>query len=187
MGPLAYYNNSSLERRTRTWTYITEFELDHTLNEKDTYVLVLEGVKMGASIAVNGVELGNVTDQFLRFKFVLNDSVLGRSSRESPALRRELISSPTTAHQLSITFDSDIRTDGRFMACSSSWDWAPYSRTGDERGSPVFTFGIFKPIYIVKEHFASITHVVPKIYYLGPYARYVDATDAIGCGFLHTY
>lgn len=176
MGPLAHYNSSYLEKRSRTWTYTTEFELDPPASrESDTYVLVLEGVKMGATIAVNGVALGNVTDQFLRFKFALDDNVLSRGIRpeSSSALGRDLLSSSPVIHQLSITFDPSIATDGRFMACSGGWDWAPYSRAGDERGSGVWTFGIVKPIYVIKEHYVSIIHVVPKIYYLGPYARYV--------------
>lgn len=172
MGSLAYHNNSKLERRTRTWVYSTEFELD-PLDNQDTHVLILEGVKMGASVAVNGVVLGNVTDQFLRFQFVLNEDVLGRGSGEPSELRRRELSSTRTTHQLVITFDPTIATsDGRFSACSGGWDWSLYSRAGDERGSRVFSFGIFQPIYVVKQHFASITHVVPKIYYLGPYARY---------------
>ena len=122
---------------------------------------------MGATIAVNGVVLGNVTDQFLRFKFSLDSSVLSRESAMDTAGRHLALSS----HELSVTFDPTISTDGRFMACSGGWDWAPYSGAGDERGSRVFSFGVFKPIYIVKEHAVSVTHIVPKIYYLGPYAR----------------
>ena len=72
-------------------------------------------------------------------------------------------------HSLSITFDPTIATGGRFMACSGGWDWAPYSRAGDDRQSPVFTFGFFKPIYIVEVKEVLIVNVVPKIYYLGPY------------------
>jgi hypothetical protein len=170
MGPLSHDNSSMLERRTRTWTYTTDFELD-AMNSNDTFLLVLEGVKMGASVAVNGIVLGNVTDQFLRYQFVLNSSVLARGSHEPTSIHRRELNVPR--HHLSISFDPLIETDGRFMACSGGWDWAPYSRAGDARGSRVFSFGIFKPVYIVKEHLVSITHVVPKIYYLGPYARYV--------------
>lgn len=171
MGPPSSDNSSVLEQRTRTWTYTTSFDLE-AMNPNDVFLLVLEGVKMGASVALNGIVLGNVTDQFLRHKFVLNPSVLDRGIHEPAAsiIRRELAIS---RHHLSISFDPLIGTDGRFMACSGGWDWAPYSRAGDERGSRVFSFGIFKPVYIVKEHAVSITHVVPKIYYLGPYARYV--------------
>ena len=64
------------------------------MNEKDAYVLVLEGVKMGAIVAVNGVVLGSVTDQFLRFKFLLNEDVFDQGIGESAALRRELSGSP---------------------------------------------------------------------------------------------
>jgi hypothetical protein len=118
MGPRSDDNSSVLEQRSRTWTYTTEFELEPT-SVDDTFVLVLEGVKMGASVAVNGVFLGNVTDQFLRYTFVLNSSMLAHGSHESTSIRRELAAS---RHQLSISFDPLIHTDGRFMACSGGWD-----------------------------------------------------------------
>lgn len=118
MGPRSDDNSSVLEQRSRTWTYTTEFELKPS-SVDDTFVLVLEGVKMGASVAVNGVFLGNVTDQFLRYSFVLNSSMLAHASHESTSIRRELAAS---RHQLSISFDPLIHTDGRFMACSGGWD-----------------------------------------------------------------
>jgi hypothetical protein len=121
MGPHSHDNSSVLEQRTRTWTYTTEFELEPT-SVDDTYVLVLEGVKMGASVVVNGVFLGNVTDQFLRYTFILNSSMLANGSHESTSIRRELASSH---HQLSISFDPSINTDGRFMACSGEWGGGP--------------------------------------------------------------
>lgn len=55
-----------------TWRYTTSFSLraDHVAaikagNGADT-LLVFDGIKMGARIFVNGVEIGNSTDQFLR-------------------------------------------------------------------------------------------------------------------------
>ena len=119
MGPPSHDNNSSmLEQRTRTWTYTTEFELDPTNVVEDTFVLVLEGVKMGASVVVNGVVLGNVTDQFVRYTFVLNSTVLSHGATdESTSIHRKLAVA-SRRHELSISFDPSIYTDGRFMACS---------------------------------------------------------------------
>ena len=59
---------------------------------------------------------------------------------------------------------------GRFMASSGGWDWAPYTNTfqGDAR---TFTYGIWKHVYLVytPSSSASITHVVPKVFYQGKY------------------
>jgi hypothetical protein len=74
------------------------------------------------------------------------------------------------------TADNSYVNDTYSFLCVGGWDWAPYVRAGDDRGSRVFSFGVFKPVYIVKERAVSIIHVVPKIYYLGPYARYVYAS-----------
>ena len=60
---------------------------------------------MGARVNINGKET-NVTDQFLRYTFPVEGSVV-----------------------LEIAFDPSIDTDGRFMAWSGGWDWAPYTET----------------------------------------------------------
>ena len=56
------------------------------------------------------------------------------------------------------------------MASSGGWDWAPYTNTfqGDAR---TFTYGIWKHVYLVytPSGSASITHMVPKIFYQGKY------------------
>ena len=174
---------------------------------------------MGASIFVNGIHLGNTTDQFLRYIFPipmdifdfdtsqnnnLNEllSIKNASSdteimnweesqqqqqqeqrkfrrlREEGANSKELEYFRTIQMQnknnihLEISFDPEIDTNGRFMACSGGWDWAPYSRTLDVRGlSGVLSFGIYKPVYVMEVHTSQIVHVVPKIYYLGDYPR----------------
>ena len=158
MGPKNNDNtHQRLEQRTRTWIYSTNFSLG-VQHRDDTYVLVLEGVKMGATVLVNDVVLGNVTDQFLRYTFVLDQSVLSRDW---------LASNNQKQHRLSLVFNPTLPTSGRFMACSGGWDWAPYSHAGDERGSSLWTFGVVKPVYIVREKAVSITHVVPRIYHVG--------------------
>lgn len=166
-------DDDSLQQRSRTWTYSTDFEMDSDPNDngnKDTtsvalkWMLVIEGVKMGATISFNGIVLGTITDQFLRFTWVLNEQDhFSKGIPTTDALRRR--------HGLSISFDPTIGVNGRFMACSGGWDWAPYTQTGDSQGRGVFTFGIVKPIYLVPLRHFAITYVVPKIYYQGSYPR----------------
>ena len=83
-----FLNNSLWE--DEQWTYGTEFELPATTSGESresesrrsgndgaaTWVLVLDGVKMGAHVAVNGVELGTVDDQFLRYRFPISADAL---------------------------------------------------------------------------------------------------------------
>ncbi len=183
------YRIPNLEVRTRTWIYETKFVLDleeflenqnqvlrvkrrdveqtkddrtgsfKSRREKN-FFLVVEGIKMGASVSINGTPLGNVTDQFLRNIFPISQSIL-RSGTNLIDHRREYL--------LSIAFDPTIDTHGRFMACSGGWDWAPYSKAAEISCSSrrVFSFGIFQPIYIAEIYDVAIVHVVPKIRYKG--------------------
>ena len=144
-----------LEYRSRTWNYETTFSLPNN-NKNHTFVLVVEGIKMGASLTLNGVQLGQVTDQFLRYDYVIGEDVLQKAPDNNK-------------HKLVVSFDPTISTDGRFMGCSGGWDWAPYIPVGDERGSRSYTFGIFKPLYVVAVESVYISQVVPKVYYTGAY------------------
>ncbi len=140
--------------------------LANSENVKPRYALVVEGIKMGASIIVNGEIVGgmNVTDQFLRYIFPIPSSILRY-------LNDERASNPFKHYNnsLSVVFDPEIDTRGRFMACSGGWDWAPYSKATEASCTSrrVFSFGIFKPIYLIQVHEVAIVHVVPKISYLG--------------------
>lgn len=161
-----------LEQRERIWVYETEFELPPEMQSHDHHtrniVLVLEGIKMGARLEWNDIELGVVTDQFLRYTFTVPYDMLLLSSRRDDK------------HKLTITFDPTIGTDGRFAGYSGGWDWAAYMPVGDERGSRVWTFGIFKHMYIVAVENVYISHVVPKIYYQGkhPTRPMLDGPEA---------
>jgi hypothetical protein len=53
------------------WIYRTTFVLPATKAQTLQHALVFEGVKTGASIAVNGVLVGVAVDQFLRYSFDL--------------------------------------------------------------------------------------------------------------------
>ena len=85
-------------------------------------MLVLDGVKMGAAVSVNGKELGQVNDQHLRYTFPLagidgctTESGNGANPHTTPSSRPGCV--------VAITFDKTIQTHGRFMASSGGWDW----------------------------------------------------------------
>eukprot|EP00435_Cladocopium_sp_Y103_P024112 s4048_g5.t2 len=136
----------------QTWTYSANFSIDQLGLESGSrrVQLVFDGIKMGAHVKVNGKLLGTATSQFIRYSFDLD---------------------PTRSqNSLEVIFDQSIQVGGRFMASSGGWDWAPYTNTfqGDAR---TFTYGIWKHVYLVytPSMSASITHVVPKIFYQGKY------------------
>eukprot|EP00934_Nitzschia_sp_Nitz4_P001125 Nitzschia sp. Nitz4//scaffold123_size70294//55400//58169//NITZ4_005933-RA/size70294-augustus-gene-0.65-mRNA-1//-1//CDS//3329534500//1125//frame0 len=143
--------------RSRSWIYTTTFELPSTNGGALTWLLVLEGIKMGAVVRVNGKAVATVTDQFLR---TIVPIPLAQSSSRHQRQRQ---------YTLSITFDPTIPVDGRFAACSGGWDWAPYVHVADAQGKRSSTLGISAPIYIVPVQRYTITHVVPKVYYRGVY------------------
>ena len=63
------------------WSYSTTFPSPATAlsshhGTPSTTLLVFEGVKMGASVVLNGVVLGNTTDQFVRYSFPVPTSLL---------------------------------------------------------------------------------------------------------------
>lgn len=127
------------------WTYSTTFEAD------EESLLVFDGIKMGATIKVNGVELGEATDQFLRYTFPLNQPDLLRIG----------------ANRLEVTFvGSSLQCHGRWMACSGGWDWAPYTDTTQE-DAQTFTKGLWKSVYTARVGQAAIEHFVPHVFYKG--------------------
>ena len=148
--------NSSLWNR-HTWTYTATFPLPeaarglHASGGRTT--LVFDGIKMGATISLNGKRLGVATDQFLRYTFPL-PAGLGAQPN----------------YTLQVSFDPTIDVGGRFAACTGGWDWAPYSHTLLD-GAHTFSKGIWKSVYLATSAAASaaIAHVVPQISYRGDY------------------
>jgi beta-mannosidase len=67
---------------------------------------VFDGIKMGATISVNGQKLGMAEDEYLRYSFPLSAQLLRLG-----------------ANSVSVTFDDSINVNGRFMACTGGWDW----------------------------------------------------------------
>ena len=94
--------NSSLWA-THAWSYTTSFEVDETTLAADGEILlVFEGIKMGSHILVNGQEVIQTANQFQRFVLPLKAT-------------NTLLAGTNV---LNVTFDSNIDTQGRFMACS---------------------------------------------------------------------
>ena len=116
--------------------------------------LVFDGIKMGATVTLNGVELAQVKDQFRRYVFELNSS-------HFPA-------DVDAVNVLEVAFDSTIDVEGRFMACTGGWDWAPYTTTHNA-DARTFSKGIWKNVYLVTASSVTIEHVVPQIFYRGEY------------------
>jgi hypothetical protein len=97
--------------------------------------VVFDGIKMGAVVKVNGVVLGNATDQFLRYAWDLHPST-------------HFLTCGSATNTLEVVFPAQMDVGGRFMACSGGWDWAPYSNTfqSDPKQATAHTFtkGIWK-------------------------------------------
>jgi hypothetical protein len=171
-------NDAEFNVRNRTWIYESDVTLpnvrsggrNHSVNQVKrtrSYLLVFEGVKMGARVEWNGVTLGNITNQFVRTIFPLPEFPLGDNARDDD-------DEGAASHRVTVTFDPAIDTRGRFMACSGGWDWAPYTRAVDGHGLRVFTFGITQPVYVVETNSAWIQSVVTSIY---PRERFGTPSD----------
>lgn len=104
---------------------------------------------MGAFVNLNGVQISNVPNQFLRYSF----NVSGLLKSHGNVL--------TLTFPANINNSTEIDTEGRFMACSGGWDWAPYGNYFDERGSRVQSRGIWKDIYLVDSSSVVVDQVVP--------------------------
>jgi len=137
-----------------SWTYTTSFDLTESqVSQSSTMatLLVFDGIKMGANIKVNGVQIGSAADQFLRYVFPLNASTL-----------------QTTGNKLEVEFENQIDCGGRWMSCTGGWDWAPYSTTS-QGGAKTFSKGIWKSVYVATVSTVALTHIVPQIFYKGDY------------------
>ena len=86
------------------WDYTKRFQLEDALLQSGAAagartVLVLDGVKMGAEISLNGHRLGVATDQFLRYQFPLPAAALAEAAGGQ--------------HELRVSFNSSINCGGR--------------------------------------------------------------------------
>ena len=160
-----WIDNSSIWTE-HEWTYTTHFDTptadaDAQSGGPNSLQLVFDGVKMGATVRVNGKVVGVLRDQFLRYSFTISATVGLKS----------------TGNRLDVTFADDVAEDGRFMACTGGWDWAPFSYTGTNSSHATTGFaksmskGLWKSVYLLTVPAASvsITHVTPHTLYKGAY------------------
>eukprot|EP00040_Diaphanoeca_grandis_P034655 m.215991 g.215991 ORF g.215991 m.215991 type:complete len:1074 (-) comp33200_c0_seq2:397-3618(-) len=136
----------------RTWQYEKTFTLSQLPSLGDELLLVLDGIKMGATVQLNGKALGVATDQFVRYTF--------------PLVAENALVAGT--NHLAISFNQSIGCDGRWMGCSGGWDWAPYSNTQQE-GAHTMSFGIWKSVSLVSVSHAAVTDVAVYTFYTGDY------------------
>lgn len=161
-----YYELNFLDNRTlwdaaaRAWNFSTTVALPPPgAAPGAALLLVFEGIKMGARVALNGVPLGAVTNQFARAVFELPAAAVVAGG----------------GNRLDVVFDGTLPLAGRYMACSGGWDWAFFSqlqRTDVETGvETTFSSGIWKSVYVaaVAPAAAAVTALTPRITYLGAY------------------
>jgi hypothetical protein len=110
-----------------TWTYSLTF--DSSLPAPSTMsaaLLVFDGIKMGSHVTLNGVALGDTSDQFLRYIFEV-----------APASLKAKGNVLTVAFPVS---SDPLNADNRFMSCSGGWDWAPYAAPYQKTSTGSSTF-----------------------------------------------
>jgi len=157
-----------------TWTYKTTFAVPAAAAAAAgggaSSRLVFDGIKMGATIKLDGATLGVAADQFLRYEFDITAAAAAAAAAGA------------ASHTLEVVFEPKIDVGGRFMACTGGWDWAPYTNTFATDGTThTFSKGLWKSVYVASTAGAAeaaITHVVPQITYQGAYptAPLTDAT-----------
>jgi beta-mannosidase len=152
----------------RAWTYSLQFDAPPPALGGAAY-LVFDGAKMVADVFLNGAALGDARSQFLRYVIPL-----------PPALLR------AQGNALAVAFApaADARNvEGRFMACSGGWDWAPSTEvltppcppdapaSCAHKGLPAFSRGLWKSVSLIAlpPGTAALTAVVPAIFYDGAY------------------
>ena len=169
---ITWLDNSSLWS-DHVWTYATSFAVsDAVMAKTSTLLLTFDGVKMGATVRVNGHMVGVLRDQFLRYSFTIDPAEMG-------------LLAGAGANRLDVTFGvDDVAEDGRFMGCTGGWDWAPFSYTTTNSSAkttgpaPTLSKGVWKSVYLTDVPLATvaITHLTPHTRYNGAYptARLAD-------------
>ena len=96
---------------TSAWTYTAAFDLSPSVDlaASAAVLLVLDGVKMAATVAVNGQTVGAVSDQFLRYQWDV----------------RAVLKPTGNVLTVAFTTSQDPANDeSRWSACTGGWDWA---------------------------------------------------------------
>ena len=78
----------------KRWAFSTTFDYEAGAGAEGgaaATLLVFEGIKMGATIVLNGVVLGNTTDQFVRYEYPVTHALLTTATnklevRQPPSL-----------------------------------------------------------------------------------------------------
>jgi beta-galactosidase/beta-glucuronidase len=150
IGDPLYERNFKSLAWERQWQYALSFSTAAALAPAagGARWLVLDSVKMGAWVWLNGVYLGAVQDQFLRFTFDV--SALLKAPGAGPNL-------------LQITFalsNHSLNDQARHMACSGRWDWAAETSTYTSVGSHTFSKGIVRSVYLVAVGAAAVEQLL---------------------------
>ena len=167
IGDLLYERNFKALTWEAEWQYALSFPTAAALAPAagGARWLVLDSIKMGAWIWFNGVYLGAVQDQFLRWTF------------DVTALLKAPGAGPNS---LAITFalsNHSLNDQARWTACSGAWDWAPYTSTYNSKGAHTFSKGIVRSAYLIAVGAAAVEHLQTRIFYEGDYPT-APLTDA---------
>ena len=161
--PLFNFNFKSTVWDEQRFSYTCSF--DAVFAGAPTF-LVFDAIKMAADIYLNNQLLGTAADQFLRYAFDVTE-----------LLR-------LSGNYLNISFhisNDTANNEGRYMACSGAWDWAPYSSTHSPSSSYTFSKGITKNVYLVGASATTINHVIVQTFYNGSYPT-IPLNDTIAGG-----
>ncbi len=90
----------------QTWIYTVSFDVQWTLTAYADVALVFDGVKMAATVSLNGNTLGTVADMFLRYRFPVASYLLPTNN----TLQLAFFTSNDTANN-----------EGRWTSCSGGW------------------------------------------------------------------
>jgi beta-mannosidase len=151
---------------TGLWTYRKSFASPAAVVASGAALLVFDGIRMGAMISLNGHQLGNASDQFLRYTFPVGP----------------LLKPAGQPNELSVVFGAELGIDcqGRWTR-SNQIDWAPRMPTSDPfTKRSTFGFGIWKSVYLlpVARGGAAITQLISHTFYAGghPVTMLTDGT-----------
>ena len=171
----------------RNWTYSKRF-----VAPVDTAYLVFGGVKMGAHVTLNGVSLGAVVDQWLRYTFPVRALL-------KPAGEENLL-------EVAFTNALDHAVEGRYMSVSGynvpGSDWTPLPNPfGSSVGINIpeacnvsvvpleenlcfsWTYGIWKSVALLPlpaAPAAAIEHLQLQTFYQGAYPTRALTDEAQG-------
>jgi hypothetical protein len=140
-----------------TWAYTKKFMLPASwllrgAGSINHFTLVFDGIRMGAMVSLNGIALGNATNQFIRYVFDAGTAL-----------------KPGAQNVLEVKFGADLGIDcGGRWTYSNSIDWSPSMLTLDNASRrATFGFAIWKSVYVVSipHGGAAISQLAPQTFY----------------------